>query len=191
MKFQSRAKVAGLAVATLCVMLSPQANACGNPPANAGLNVLTKAPLLALRLASRSDAVASNQAGDSPSIAGMWEVTMYTGDTLYDHAYQQMYADGNEMQNSGIFPPEVGNVCYGTWKQQDGRTVKLKHFGWLFEKGVFTGTFTLTATITLGTPLGPNTYFGSFVADVILPSGTMDPAQHAEGTMRGVRILVD
>ena len=86
---------------------------------------------------------------------------MYTGDTLYDHAYQQMYADGNEMQNSGIFPPEVGNVCYGTWKQQDGRTIKLKHFGWLFDKGVFTGTFALTATITLGTPLGPNTYVGS------------------------------
>jgi hypothetical protein len=194
--FQNPGKVAGMAVAALCIMFAPHANACGNPTKGQGLNGLTRAPMLALRaalLAPNSDAaVAGNQAGEnSPFIVGMWEVTMQAGGVLYDHAYQQLYADGNEMQNSGIFPPEVGNICFGVWKQQDARTFKLKHYGWLFDKGAFTGTYILTATITVGTPTGANTYSGSFVADVVLPSGTIDPTQHAEGTMRGVRLLIE
>jgi hypothetical protein len=187
-------KIAAVAATALCIMFAPQARACGNPTNSAGASGLRAlAPLLALgRPVTAKAAAASNQAGESnPSITGMWEVTMHAGGALYDHAYQQFYADGNEMQNSGIFPPEVGNVCYGIWKQQDARSFKLKHYGWLFEKGEFVGTFLLTATITVGTPAGGNTYFGTFVADVVLPSGKLDVSQHAEGTVQAVRLTID
>ena len=183
-------------IAVAALMFSPQATACGNPTKGPGLNRLL-APMLALRTAPEPQntdaAVAGSQASDnSPFIVGMWEVTMTAGGTLYDHAYQQLYGDGNEMQNSGVFPPEVGNICFGVWKQENAKTFKLKHYGWLFNQGVFTGTYILTATITVGAPVGGvDTYTGSFVADVVLPSGQIDPTQHAVGTMRAVRLSIN
>jgi hypothetical protein len=185
-------------VAAFCITFAPQAIACGNPTnvLAAGANALALAPKLTLgpssRLTSSADTAASdNQAGDSgPLIVGMWEVTLRTGNILYDHAFQQFYADGNEMQNSALFPPEVGNICFGTW-QHDGRSFKLKHYGWLFDHGNFVGTLILKATITVGTQAAGNTYSGNFVADVVLPSGQVDPSQHAEGTMQAKRLTIE
>ena len=108
-----------------------------------------------------------------------------------DHAIQQLFSDGNELQNSSLYAPETGNVCFGIWKQENARNFKLKHWGWVFDKGIFLGTYVMTATITVGTPAGPNTYFGNFVADMVLPSGKTDPAQHYEGTMQGKRLTIE
>ena len=151
----TRIMVAAVALYITCV---PKAKACGNstnvrrcgsertnPRAHVGHWPIPLTP-------AADTAAADNQAGDnSPFIVGMWEVTMRTGNVLYDHAFQQFYADGNEMQNSALYPPEVGNICFGTWKQQDARSFKLKHYGWLFDHGNFVGTLILTATITVGT----------------------------------------
>ena len=192
----TRIVVAALA---FCITFAPQAKACGNPtnvPA-AGANALTLVPKLILgppsRLTSSADTAASDNAagGNDPFIVGMWEVTMRTGNVLYDHALQQFYADGNEMQNSALFPPEVGNICFGTWKQHDARSFKLLHYGWLFDHGNFVGTLILKATITVGSQAAGNTYSGNFVADVVLPSGRVDPTQHAEGTMQAKRLTIE
>jgi hypothetical protein len=191
----ARLVVAAMAV---CITFVPQANACGNPTnvSAAGANALTLMSKLTLsmsRLASSADTAAiENQVGDnSPFIVGMWEVTLRTGNVLYDHAFQQFYADGNEMQNSALFPPEVGNICFGSWKQLDARSFKLKHYGWLFDHGNFVGTLILTATITVGNQAARDTYSGHFVADVVLPSGIVDPTQHAEGTIQGKRLTIE
>jgi hypothetical protein len=191
----SRIMVAAIAFSITFV---PQAKACGNSIIvnAAGANALKMAPMFAIAPSQLPPpaftAPAGNQAEDNvPSIVGMWEVTMRTGNVLYEHAFQQFYADGNEMQNSGLYPPEVGNICFGTWKQRDARTFKLKHYGWLFDHGNLVGTLILTATITVGTPGAGNTYFGNFVADVVLPSGNVDRTQHAEGTMQAKRLTID
>jgi hypothetical protein len=196
-RLQSATRIVVAAVA-FCITFMPQAKACGNSSKvmTAGANALALAPKLTLglpRLTLSADTrVAGNQAGEnSPFIVGMWEVTMHSGNVLYEHAFQQFYADGNEMQNSALYPPEVGNMCFGTWKLQDARSLKLKHYGWLFDHGNFVGTLILTATITVGTQAARNTYSGNFVVDVVLPSGTIDPTQHAEGTMQGKRLTID
>jgi hypothetical protein len=187
-----------VAAVAFCITFVPQAKACGNPTSVpvAGANALALAPRLTLgpfNLTPSADTAAfGNQAGDnSPTIVGMWEVTMHTGNVLYEHAFQQFYADGNEMQNSGLFPPEVGNVCFGTWKQRNARSFNLKHYGWLFDHGNLVGTLILTATITVGTQAAGDTYSGNFVADVVLPSGRVDPTQHAEGTMQAKRLTIN
>ena len=192
---QSASRIAAAAIA-FSLTFVPQSKACGNSinVNAAGANVLRLAPMLAIApsLPPAFTAPAGNQAGDNgPSIVGMWEVTMHTGNVLYEHAFQQFYADGNEMQNSGLYPPEVGNMCFGTWKQRDARTFKLKHYGWLFDHGNLVGTLILTATITVGMPGTGNTYFGNFVADVVLPSGNVDHTQHAEGSMQAKRLTID
>ncbi len=94
------------------------------------------------------------------------------------------------MQNSGIVPPLFDNVCWGLWQQINARTFKLKHFGWPFDAdGNNTGTFLLTATITV--TAGGNNYSGTYVADIVLPSGQIDPSQHVTGTMSATRLTLD
>ena len=187
-----------LAAAALCSVFAPQASACGNQTKEVGLNKFTASTSrLASAIAQRAHAPEAAAAPDnrasenSPMIVGMWEMDMYSGGVLFDHAIQQLFSDGNELQNSSLFPPEAGNVCFGVWKQQNARTFKLKHWGWIFDKGIFLGTYVMTATITVGTPAGPNTYFGNFVADMVLPSGKTDPAQHYEGTIQAKRLTIE
>ena len=138
-------------------------------------------------------AIENNHAAgaNSPFIVGLWEVTMYAGGVLWEHAFQQLLADGNETQNSSLYPPEEGNISYGIWQQQNATSFKLKHYGWLLDKGNLIGKLILTANLHVVTPGGPNTYSGTFVADVMLPSGKIDPAQHAEGTVKAVRLTMD
>jgi hypothetical protein len=205
MKIQMQARITPqsatrivVAAAAFCITFVPQAKACGNSTnlRAAGANALAFAPKLALALSrltpSADAAAAGNQAGEnSPFIVGMWEVTMYNGNVLYEHAFQQFYADGNEMQNSALYAPEVGNMCFGTWKQQDAKSINLKHYGWLFDHGNFVGTLILKASIKVGTQGERNTYSGTFEADVVLPSGAIDPTQHAQGTVQGKRLTLD
>lgn len=182
-------RMTAVGITALCMVFAPSAKACGNLTALASRSLNSLAPMTALGTMQASPqtgrATPEDQASAFPKIVGLWEVTFRAGGTLYDHAFQQMFGDGNETENSGFYPPEVGNVCVGIWKQQDARTFKLKHYGWLFDKGNFTGTLILTAIIRLGD--SANTYSGTFVADVILPTGQTDSAQHAAGTLEAVR----
>jgi hypothetical protein len=130
-----------------------------------------------------------NQGNGDGGFVGMWEVTLTSGGSIYDHAFQQLYSDGNEIQNSGLVPPAEGAICFGVWARDQNGAVKLKHYGWTFDlAGNFTGTFVLSATIKL---TSHDAYKGTFVADIILPNGQKDPGQHVTGTITGHRISVD
>ena len=187
------AKTVPIIMAALCLVLAPAANACPTQSAAARLNALRMSAML--RPAPAQDAATqatdnNNGGTHNPAIVGMWEVTLYSGGAVYDHAFQQVHADGLEMQNSGIVPPLFDNVCWGLWQQIDAKTFKLKHFGWTFDAdGNNVGTFLLTATITVGS--GGNSYSGTYVADIVLPSGQIDPSQHVTGPILATRLTLD
>jgi len=186
-------KMAPIIMAALCLVLAPAANACPTQSAAARLNALRMSAMLRPVPArgAATQATGNNNGGvHSPAIVGMWEVTLFAGGAVYDHAFQQLHADGLEMQNSGIVHPLFDNVCWGLWQQINARTFKLKHFGWTFDAdGNNTGTFLLTATITV--TAGGNNYSGTYVADIVLPSGQIDPSQHVTGTMSATRLTLD
>jgi len=185
------AETATIIMAVLC-LVAPAANACPTQSAAARLNALKMSAMLpAPAQGVATQATENNNGGvHSPAIVGMWEVTLFAGGAVFDHAFQQLHADGLEMQNSGILPPLFGNVCWGVWQQTNARTFKLKHFAWNFDTdGNNTGTFVLTATITVSGD--GKTYSGTYVADVVLPSGQIDPSQHVTGTMSATRLTLD
>ena len=187
------AKTAPIMIVVLCLVLAPAANACPTQSTAMRLNALNMSARLRLaptHLAT-TQATANNNGGfHGPAIVGMWEVTLLTGGAVYDLAFQQFHADGLEMQNSGIVPPILDNICWGLWRQIGARTFRLKHFGWTFDAdGNNTGTFVLTATIKVG--VGENSYTGTYVADILLPSGEPDPSQHVTGTMSATRLTIE
>ncbi len=187
------AKAAPIITVVLCLVLAPAANACPTQSAAARLNALRMSAML--RPAPARGAATQGTENDNggvhvPAIVGMWEVTLFAGGAVFDHAFQQLHADGLEMQNSGILPPLFGNVCWGLWQQTNARTFKLKHFAWNFDAdGNNTGTFVLTATVKVSGD--GKTYSGTYVADVVLPSGQIDPGQHVTGTMSATRLTLD
>lgn len=189
---RSKLPLLAAAIVLLCITV-PLGNACPAQSASARLNALNMSAMLrpAPALATGVEGTTNNNGGvHSPAIVGLWEVTLFAGGTVYDHAFQQLHADGLEMQNSGIVPPDFGNVCWGVWQQVSARTFKLKHFGWVFDaSGNNTGTFVLTATCKVSS--SGNSYTGTFVADILLPSGEPDPSQHVSGTMSATRLTRD
>jgi hypothetical protein len=186
-------KAAPIIIAVVCLVPAPAANACPTQPGAARLNALRASAMLrpAPAQGATTQSTSTNGGGvHSPAIVGMWEVTLFAGGAVYDHAFQQLHADGLEMQNSGIVPPIFDNICWGVWRQTSARTFRLKHFGWTFDAdGNNTGTFVLTATIKVST--GGNSYSGTYVADILLPSGDPDPSQHVTGTMSATRLTLD
>ena len=83
-------------------------------------------------------------------IAGMYDVTLTSGQTVVDHGYSVWHADGSEVMNSGR-PAGDTNFCLGTWARIGPRTYTLNHFtlGW-FQ--------TVSATPDPGTPPLPGLY---------------------------------
>jgi hypothetical protein len=175
--YRSLQKTSLFGLAAICLALAPAALACPGQNNGARLNTLRSLP--------HGLQLSSGQGGGD--IVGLWEVDMtVVGLGLYDHAFQQLFRDGNEIQNSGLVPPAAGAICFGRWTQVNGKTLQLKHFGWTFDlAGNYTGKFILTATITLS---GADSYTGTFIADIELPNGNLDPNAHVEGTITGQRI---
>ena len=195
MKTKSRMKLVLTGLAAASILCGPAALACPKQGNATGSNAWRMyAPAMDLaRLVKQGQSLApENAAGDNGTgIVGMWEVTLLAGGSVYDHAFQQFTADGLEVQNSGLVPPLFGNVCYGVWKQQNATSITLKHYGWVFDAGGnLTGTFVMTATLKLPSPASTS-YTGTFVADIVLPSGQPDPAQHVEGTVSASRITIN
>jgi hypothetical protein len=186
-------KPASIIMIVLCLVLAPAATACPAQPAAAPLNALRMSATLRAgpTQGAATQATTSNNGGvHNPAIVGMWEVTLFAGGAIFDHAFQQLHADGLEMQNSGIVPPLFDNICWGVWRQIGARTFRLKHFGWNFDAdGNNTGTFVLTATIKVSG--GGNSYSGNYVADIVLPSGEPDPSQHVTGNIVATRLTLD
>ena len=174
--YRSFQKTSLFGLAAICLALAPAAFACPGQNNGARLNALRSLP--------HGPKLGSGQGGGD--IVGLWEVDMTFSGGVYDHAFQQLFRDGNEIQNSGLVPPAEGAICFGRWTQVNGRTFQIKHYGWTFDlAGNYTGKFILTATITLS---GADSYTGPFIADIELPDGKLDPGAHVEGTITGQRI---
>jgi hypothetical protein len=124
------------------------------------------------------------------SIVGFWNVTLSldTGE-LFDQGFEQWHSDGTELLVDNAFPPALGNVCVGVYKQSGPRTYKLRHMTWNWDlAGTNTGWFVLLMTITMDSG---NRFSGTFLTDSYDLSGAVIPSLHAEGTVRGSRITVD
>jgi hypothetical protein len=174
------------AVATLGIGFAPEAKGCSSPAANGQFN-------RSRGLEAVLGASVEGQSGESRSgIVGMWIVTFYVGTTtqMYDAGLEQFYGDGNEMTNSRLFSPTVGNICFGAWEASGPSTFKYKHIGWTFDtNGNFTGTFRLSATIKVNSQA--NTFTGTYSADILDPAGNVIPGTPAGGNMRGKRFGVN
>ena len=133
---------------------------------------------------------ADQSAGDE-SIVGLWHIDFAMEDgTPYDEAFEMWHADGTEFTLDNAVSPSSGNVCIGVWKQIGPRTVKLTHVGWNRNAdGTVAGTFWLWMTATVDR--NGRSFTGTFSTDSYDVSGSVVPALHASGTVKGRRITVD
>jgi hypothetical protein len=194
-------KTTWLPLAAIYMMSVPNAGACpaaGNAAKFNASKLLRAHGLISAIGAARTEPLlmatvlrteANSDSNSKLDVTGMWEVTQKIGGDIFDHAFEQFYADGNEMQNSAVVPPNLGNICFGVWVRTGNREFKLKHYGWNFDaQGNFTGTFFLSALITL---VDADNYTGTFVTETLLLSGVPDPNLHGEGIIIARRIKLD
>jgi hypothetical protein len=94
------------------------------------------------------------------SIVGLWLTTYTAGNSPFGETLKQWHSAGTEFENVA-HNPEIGNICFGVWKQVGVRKVRLHHVGWLFsDDGTLTGSFTIDETDTLAS--NGMTYKGTF-----------------------------
>ncbi len=187
------AKTVPIIMAALCLVLAPAANACPTQSAAARLNALRMSAML--RPAPAQDA--ATQATDNNNGGTHTQPSSECGKLrFFPEARFSTMLSNNSMpmaskcRTAALSLRFFDNVCWGLWRQIDAKTFKLKHFGWTFDAdGNNVGTFLLTATITVGS--GGNSYSGTYVADIVLPSGQIDPSQHVTGPILATRLTLD
>lgn len=160
--------------------------------ANAACGILTglgsKTPIKMPMLAQAENALGKSS---SDSIVGLWHVIYTTsGGALFGNTFDTWHSDGTEFENT-FLPPEVGNICYGVWKQS-GRTIRLHHIAWTFTPGpvpgTATGTFTLDEINTVS--FDGKSYSGSFTFQTYdINGGKLGDA--ITGTIAATRITVE
>jgi hypothetical protein len=172
------------------VITAQSAHACGKKPWDSALsssNVFV-APLQEPQALTGG----ANKQGenDSARIVGMWVVTFYVDGKKWDFAIEQFHEDGLEMTND-IYPPAVGNVCWGIWKSTPGvNNFTMKHTGVTFDNaGAYAGLFDFSASITVSAD--GDSFNGKFVADQEDVSGNILPSFHAEGILQAKRFKFD
>jgi hypothetical protein len=142
------------------------------------------------------------------TIVGLWHVN-YTG--TYDdnfppggpypptipfpflESFKTWHGDGTEFENA-FLPPAGGNICFGVWKDEGDRRVKLHHIGLMFNSdGSMSAIFTVDETDTVASD--GKTYCGMFDFKIWPPSyaavGKGLPISEVKGTTAATRITVD
>ena len=128
----------------------------------------------------------SRNAGNHPSIVGLWHIQFTVSDQTIQEAYQIWNAGGTEVHNPNINPG--GGTCLGVWRHAPNGAFKLTHRVWSYDtNGNFTGTIHLSETLTLGN--GGNTHSGSFTLDFFDPSGNF--LFEVAGNVTGERISAE
>jgi hypothetical protein len=125
-----------------------------------------------------------------PDIVGLWDQRFIVGGQLYDEAFDQFHADGNEVAID-IVPPIAGNVCLGIWKKGRGaRTYNVMHPFWVFDPATNTvviGKGLITETITINKT--GDKFAGTFKITFRDLNGLPMPAfADADGELTGDRI---
>jgi hypothetical protein len=166
---------------------------CGVSPGH-HLNALNLLNGSAIAMPSTSARPATQESnarnGEEPTIVGLWDTKLMSGNQLVDEGFDQFHSDGTEILND-IPPPASGNVCLGVWAKTGPRSFKLKHPFWIFDPTTnyttligravivelitldrrgqsYRGTFTFEFRDLLGNPLAGFTDFsGNLVADRI------------------------
>jgi hypothetical protein len=154
-------------------------------PLSAGKAQFAAAAAAALATANDDNTPAS-------SVVGLWNTTYLLGEgpDVYDQAYQQFHADGNENMLSRGLPPSLGNVCLGIWKRVGPRTFTVKHVAWNWNgDGSFAGTFSMNVTFRLDRRAAR--YTGTWEARNFAPDGTLIPELNAGGVVNAVRVAAD
>jgi hypothetical protein len=84
-------KAAAMVMTILCLVFAPAANACPAQPGAASLNALRMSLRPPLAQSAATQAAANSNGGvHNPAIVGMWEVTLFAGGAVYDHALSFM-----------------------------------------------------------------------------------------------------
>jgi hypothetical protein len=172
------------------------AAAVTGPTAHASCGAISGMKQGEIRLPSLAGAVprfadqdeATPDASPNDSVVGLWHV-IYTADkALFGESLKEWHSDGTEFENVA-HNPEIGNICFGVWKQVGVRKFRLHHIGWLFsDDGTLTGSFTFDETDTVA-PSGMS-YKGTFVFKTYDLKGAFTGVE-VPGTAAASRITVN
>jgi hypothetical protein len=181
----------GVAFCTVAasLLLAPPAHAgCAAPSGQSWFSRFQ--PAARMPQGKSNERFVERDSGRDASIVGFWNVTLLLdGGDLFDQGFEQWHSDGTELLVDNAFPPSLGNVCVGVYKQTGPRTYKLRHMTWNWDlAGTNTGWFVLLMTITMDSG---NRFSGTFLTDSYDLGGAVIPSLHAEGTVQGSRITVD
>lgn len=167
----------------MCVATSAHA-ACGLT--GPGPKNLIRLPMLAHAAGDQDDFGRPS----SPSIVGLWHVVYTAGGATFNETLDQWHSDGTEFENAWL-PPDVGNICFGVWKETKPGTVRLHHIGWVFTPGstppTASGTFTLDEMNTVSRD--GRTYTGTFTFKTYDIDGNFTGTE-VTGTIAATRITV-
>ena len=127
---------------------------------------------------------------NEPSIVGFWHFKMLIGKNVIDGGTQQWHSDGNEVIDSAMRSPLIGNVCFGVWKQVGERHYRLNHRGVGFDAAgsAVNGVDSIIFDVTLSRD--GNSYNGTFTIFPYDPDGN-SLGSPVKGTATGTRITVD
>lgn len=188
-RFTSRIPAGALTVACSAALMfsATSANAaCGLM--GTGSKSPIRLPMLAQAGNHQNDLLAGRF---SDSIVGLWSVVYTANGATFNQTLDQWHIDGTEFENAWL-PPDVGNICFGVWKEIAPRTVRLHHIGWTFTPGgnppTASGTFTLDETNTVSRD--GKTYTGTFTFTTFDLNGTQQ-GEPVKGTIAATRITVD
>lgn len=136
MKISLKSTALGLAAFSALAIAAPAWAGCGDAPA--------KSPAM-FEKGKAGDAqlirIANNNSqGEGPSIAGLWNVTFFLGNTstVFDYGYAAWHSDGTEIMNSATRAPSTENFCLGAWIQTGPLSYKLVHYALSYDPAMVT-----------------------------------------------------
>lgn len=179
-------RMSGIAI----TLFSAMALLCGATTANAACGQMglgSKNPITFPLLAHTG----ADQDAFNHSIVGLWQVIYTVDGATFNESLDQWHSDGTEFENAWL-PPDVGNICFGVWKEIGPGTVRLHHVGWTFTPGsnppTASGTFTIDEVNTVSRD--GKSYTGTFTFRTFDINGVENPNPKT-GTLAATRITVD
>jgi hypothetical protein len=172
MRISLKSSALGLAVVGALAIAAPAWAGCGDvaskTPAKFDTGKAGDAQLIRV----------SNEQGNGPSIAGLWNVTFYQGNTstVFDYGYAAWHSDGTEIMNSATRTPSSENFCMGVWTQTGPLSFRLIHYALSYDPAAVTtqnpaglaAKVAITENVTLN---GQGNAFAGSYSMVIYPYG--------------------